>query len=134
MGDRQRERMGTFFLQHLTVFLRIEQTCKDSGTFLTLIHFPCSSKGHNLPVQWAMMQSAPHKAYSNSPLKHTKSVLFIKQIKCAATISNIDETDKIHTGVGRCLLLGLNLPKFQKKLCLNGDFKHFINHKGWITS
>ncbi len=100
MGDRQRERMGTFFLQHLTVFLRIEQTCKDSGTFLTLINFPCSSKGHNLPVQWAMMQSAPHKAYSNSPLKCTKSVLFIKQIKCAATISNIDETDKIHNGAG----------------------------------
>jgi len=66
MGDRQRERMGTFFLQHLTVFLKIEQTCKDSGTFLTLINFPCSSKGHNLPVQWAMMQSATHKAYSNN--------------------------------------------------------------------
>lgn len=92
MEDRQRERMGTFFLQHLTVFLKIEQTCKDSGTFLTLINFPCSSKGHNLPMQWAMKQSAPHKAYSNSPLKCAKSLSFIKQIKSATINSKIDET------------------------------------------
>lgn len=89
MGDRQRERMGTFFLQHLTVFLKIEQTCKDSGTFLTLINFPCSSKGHNLPVQWAMMQSAPQKAYSNSPLKCAQSLSFIKQIKCSMIIRSM---------------------------------------------
>lgn len=96
MKDRQRERMGTFFLQHFNaVFLKIEQTCKDSGTFLTLINFPCSSKGHNLPVQWAMMQSAPHKGYSNGPLKCTASLLFIKQRKCAMLISKIDETHRI---------------------------------------